>query len=98
MIKLVASDVDGTLVPEGTSHIDPELMNHILEMKEQGIVFAAASGRQYPSVFNAFSPIKDDIMIIADNGAYVFKGEELLLCRSFPEKTWKAIITYCRMN
>ena len=45
MIKLIVSDVDGTLVPEGTNDIDPELFTLIRRLKAQGIYFAVASGR-----------------------------------------------------
>ena len=44
MIKLIASDVDGTLLPEGTADLNPELYDVILKLKEKGIVFVAASG------------------------------------------------------
>ena len=50
MIKLVASDVDGTLVPDGTFEIDPEIYDVIKKLKEKGITFVAASGRQYASL------------------------------------------------
>ena len=33
MIKLVASDIDGTLVPEGTTSIDPEFYEIIRKLK-----------------------------------------------------------------
>ena len=35
MIKLVASDVDGTLVPDGTFEIDPEIYDVIKKLKER---------------------------------------------------------------
>ena len=57
MIKLVVSDIDGTLVPEGTHNINPELFSVILELKNRGIQFAAASGRHWSSVDKAFTPI-----------------------------------------
>ena len=37
MIKLIASDVDGTLLPEGTADLNPELYDVILKLKEKGI-------------------------------------------------------------
>ena len=43
MIKLVASDVDGTLVPDGTFEINPEIYDVIKKLKEKGITFAAAA-------------------------------------------------------
>lgn len=44
MIKLVASDIDGTLVPEGTTSLDPEFYEIIRKLKKKGILFAGASG------------------------------------------------------
>lgn len=50
MIKLIVSDVDGTLVPEGTNHINPELFELIRRLKKEGIYFAVASGRHKCSI------------------------------------------------
>lgn len=71
MIKLVVSDVDGTLAPDGTFDIDPEIYNVIKQLKEKGIRFVAASGRQYASLRRLFAPVKNDILYIADNGGWV---------------------------
>ena len=49
MIKLIASDIDGTLVPEGSHEISPEYFKVIEDLREIGIRFCACSGRQYPS-------------------------------------------------
>ena len=34
MIKLVVTDIDGTLLPEGTDHLNPELFEVIRALKE----------------------------------------------------------------
>ena len=52
MIKLIASDIDGTLVKEGSHVIDPAYYDVIRELKEAGITFCACSGRQYQSMLN----------------------------------------------
>ena len=70
MIKLIVSDVDGTLAEDGGS-INPELFDVILKLKEQGIYFVAASGRHQVSLEHAFEPIKDRIFFISANGCYV---------------------------
>ena len=49
MIKLIASDLDGTLLKEGTMDINPEIYDIIRKLKAKGIVFAAVSGRKYCS-------------------------------------------------
>ena len=69
MIRLIVSDIDGTLTEDGGSRLDPELYEVILKLKSQGIYFAAASGRHSASIEYIFDPIKDKIFYIGDNGA-----------------------------
>ncbi len=71
MIKLIASDIDGTLLPEGTDRINPEIFEVIKKLKEKDILFAAASGRPYSSMSLLFEEVKDDIIFITENGSYV---------------------------
>lgn len=71
MIKLVVSDIDGTLLPDGTDKINPDIYGVIERLKEKGILFAAASGRQYASMLHVFRPVADDIIFIAENGTNV---------------------------
>lgn len=80
MIKLIVSDIDGTLVEDGGNSLNPRLYQVILKLKEQGIYFAAASGRHAASIEYLFEPIRDRIFYIGDNGAYVgCYGRELFL-------------------
>lgn len=69
MIKLIASDLDGTLLRNKAQSLNPEVYNLIIELKKRGIHFAAASGRQYASERSLFAPIADEISYIAENGA-----------------------------
>ena len=71
MIKLITSDIDGTLVPDGHNEINPELFDVILKLRAKGIQFAAASGRQWASIESIFDPVKEKIFYLSDNGAYV---------------------------
>lgn len=71
MVKLVVSDIDGTLVKDGSHNINPRLFELITELKKKGILFAAASGRQYPSIRRLFDAVSDNVIFIAENGAYV---------------------------
>lgn len=71
MIKLIASDIDGTLVADGTNKVNPEIFEVVLRLKEKGIQFAAASGRQWVSIERLFEPVKERIFYLSDNGAYV---------------------------
>ena len=69
MIKLVASDIDGTLLLGKKRVLSPEIYEIILELKKKGIIFVASSGRQLANMHNLFSPIDNEIFYVAENGA-----------------------------
>lgn len=72
MIKLIVSDIDGTLVKDGENYINPEVFDVIMELKKRKkIHFTAASGRQAASIEYTFEPIKKEIFYVAENGAYL---------------------------
>ncbi len=71
MIKLIASDIDGTLVKDGSHELNPELYGIISALHERGIQFAAASGRQWISIEKLFSPVCRKIFYLSDNGSYI---------------------------
>ena len=64
MIQYIASDLDGTLLPDGGQEMNPEIYDLILQLKEKGIRFIAASGRQYHSIRRLLHPVRDDISYI----------------------------------
>lgn len=76
-IKLIATDMDGTLL--NSQHELPKDFYDIFEkMYQKGILFVAASGRQYYNLLYVFESISDRIGFIAENGAYVvLKGKEI---------------------
>ena len=68
-IQYIASDVDGTLLHGHATTLNPELFDIIRQLKEHGIHFIAASGRQYKNLQRLFAPVKDDISYVAENGS-----------------------------
>lgn len=76
MIKLIASDLDGTLLRNGAQELSSYTIDLIHKLTEKGIHFVAASGRQYDNERRLFSDIKDEISYIAENGSLcIHKGE-----------------------
>ncbi len=71
MIKLVASDIDGTLVKDGTMEINPEVFDVFEKLHDKGIYVAVASGRHWISIEYLFDKIKDKIFYISNNGGYI---------------------------
>ena len=72
MIRLVACDIDGTLLQNGSTAIDPAVFYQIRRLAEKGIGFCPASGRQYSSLRRLFAPVADELCYICENGAVVF--------------------------
>ena len=67
-IKLVAADVDGTLV-DSQKRIPEGLPEAVRKLRAHGIRFVIASGRQYYNVLKTFDAMKDDVDILSDNGS-----------------------------
>ena len=97
MIKLIASDLDGTLLPEGTKDINPELYDVIRQLKIKGITFVAASGREFDTIRTVMEPVIEDIYCISNNGARIIEyGKNELLKLSIDWKTTCDIVKYLR--
>lgn len=78
MLKLIASDLDGTLLLNGAQTLRPETVGLIRELKKQGRMFVPASGRQYPNLRRLFDGVEDEIAYICENGALVmYEGKEV---------------------
>lgn len=69
MIKLIASDLDGTLLHNGAQELSPYTLDLIHRITQKGIHFIAASGRQYDNERRLFREIRDEISYIAENGS-----------------------------
>lgn len=85
MIKLVASDIDGTLLPEGTKELNPEIYDIILELKKHDIHFVVASGRQLDSQQLLFAPVANDISYISENGAICMHNGKQFVISEFDQ-------------
>lgn len=76
-IRLVATDMDGTLL-NSKHELNESFYPVFRKLKEHGIVFVAASGRQYYNLLKTLDAIKDEVIFAAENGSYVvFQGEEI---------------------
>lgn len=95
MIKLIASDIDGTLVEDSAPEVCGEILDMIGSLIQRGKVCVIASGRQYASIKSLFSQIAEDIVYIADNGAHIFyQGKDLAVTAMNPEDAKQIISEY----
>ncbi|WP_378186194.1 HAD family hydrolase [Aquimarina sp. W85] len=87
-IKLVVTDMDGTLL--NSSHqVSSRFFNVYKELVDQhGIIFVAASGRQYYSIVSKLASIKNEIYFIAENGALTMHQQNELDSVEIPIETY----------
>lgn len=79
MIKLIASDLDGTLL-DPAGNLPASTFSIIERLCDKGILFCAASGRPILGLRKLFEPVADRILFIAENGAIIAKGDRILYC------------------
>lgn len=80
MVKLIAFDIDGTLLGKGESAIHKNVADALEKQHNSGKKIAFASGRSYYSMRKIASSLSfaDDIYYICDDGAIcVYKGKVL---------------------
>ena len=91
MIRLIASDMDGTYIAyDGT--LSKENIETVKSLNEKGIVFAAASGRNYPAVMSLFEPYGLKTEAICANGAqYIGENGKLVSAAYLSEEKRKEV-------
>ncbi len=97
MIKLVAVDLDGTLL-SSDKKLPRELPEILQLLQERNIVFVIASGRQYANVHALFEPLEHRLgtsfLYIAENGALVVASGRSLYVDALPhELMWEPLET-----
>ena len=77
-VKMVVTDMDGTLL-NSQHKVSDRFFDIFKKLRDRNILFVAASGRQYQSIVDKLAPIKDDILVIAENGGFAMQnGLELV--------------------
>lgn len=77
MIKLIASDMDGTLLDDD-SKVPEETYELIAALAEKGVRFVASSGRRYDTLRWLFEPVADKMDYVASLGTQVYADGRLL--------------------
>ena len=90
MIKLIASDLDGTLLDE-KGRLPEGIFDLILSLRQRGIRFAAASGRQYGNLKRLFAPVSREMDFVCENGGLVVADGQMEPV-FFPRETAEGII------
>lgn len=96
MIRLIASDMDGTLL-NSRKQLPEETFQMLESLGMRGIEFVVASGRQYYNIYNLFrGGPADRIYYCSENGAILFLGKENLFFSEIPRDGAERILEEIR--
>lgn len=90
--KVIASDLDGTLLQNGIRTLREDIVPAIRDYCKRGGIFLPASGRQYYSLQRLFAGVENEIDYIAENGCLVFHKGELIHHASMDRKAGLELI------
>ena len=95
MIRLIASDMDGTLL-DSKKRLPEGFLGAIQALHEQGVLFAVASGRQYAALRRDLEVLVPYIYFICENGALVMYRDEQVLIDPMDAADLYDTVTACR--
>lgn len=78
MIRMIVTDIDGTLLPAATP-VPPQEVTEVIErLLDLGVRVVLASGRPYSSLRNLFPALRERLTYLCSNGSVVMEGEKPL--------------------
>lgn len=92
MIKLIATDMDGTWLTDQKDYDKELFLREFAEMQKQGIKFVVASGNQYANLMTRFPEVLDKIYFVAENGALVAQGRQILHVDSLSDDIYQTLL------
>ncbi|WP_295208392.1 HAD family hydrolase [Ruminococcus sp.] len=94
MIKLIATDMDGTLLDDN-KQLPCNFDDVVSRLFEKKIKFVISSGRSFCTLKEQFSKYLADMTFICDNGAYVVDKGNVLSVSVLPKETVKEAVRFC---
>lgn len=97
VIKLVASDMDGTLL-NSQKEMTEFTAKTLKRLRERGVYFAAASGRQYYNLVEVFRQkgMEKNMAFIAENGTLVVEDDEIIFVDQLKDELVAQVVQAAR--
>ncbi len=95
-IKLIASDLDGTLLSPDHLTVSPRTVKALREAHEKGIKIAIATGRTLSMIYDVIDQLPFADYVIYSNGAaaYDLKNARLIYSQPLPQEITADIVDY----
>lgn len=94
-IQFIATDMDHTLLTSD-GQLPPGLIATVKELKQQGITFAAASGRPLYTLLETFAELRHEMSFIADNGGLILHQDEIIFNSELPQTDYQKMVAFAK--
>ena len=93
-IKLIATDMDGTILdPQGLLDL-PRLEKILDRLDEKGIRFVIATGNEIHRVRQLLGHLTDRVVLIVANGAKIFENNQLIQVETWDDELVEKALTF----
>ena len=92
MLRLVACDLDGTLMPKSNTEPSNEVIDTIRYVTDKGVYFAVCSGRNYYELRRLFDRVHNRIIYISHDGALAMYRNCVLFKRPLLKSELEAVV------
>lgn len=94
MIKLIATDMDGTFL-DGQGSFDRERFSRVLDQLDQKkIPFVIASGNGIGRLLQLCQGFENRLIFVADNGAHVYQNGKTVIRRAIQQEEITAVLEF----
>ena len=91
MVKLVVSDLDGTLLNRH-GKVEKDILDIIKRLNDKGILFTVATGRSISMAENILELLNIEIPYILCNGAIVVHQKKIVIKKPMPLKSLRSVL------
>lgn len=98
MLRLIACDLDGTLLPKGETTLSYTVLDTVRRVSDKGIYFAVCSGRAYYDLKRLFQPVHSRMIYISHDGALAMHRNCVLYKRPLIKSKLEETVSLAAQN
>lgn len=92
-IKLIAIDMDGTLLNDQKEYDRPRFAAQYTALQQQGVELVIASGNQYYQLISFFPQLHQKMSFIAENGALIYDRNEQIYHAELSRQQYHTVLS-----
>lgn len=95
-IKIAAFDIDGTILPNGKTSFSPKIISMFKKLKENGIITAIASAREFVTIGKLLEEVPTLDYFIGANGTFIYdvQNKKIIFEKIIKFEDFKRIYEY----